>query len=334
MVLLRLTLNPPLPSEPECGQECPECGQECPECGQECPECGQECPECLKEPSSNRLSLHLTHSRGGIIRAIANVNADRPQPARVSASAVENASSDTFSLCSHPFSPCGNWRSCCGQEWRGGCKGRGGRSTTSNSGAPKGAPQKVPLILMHKQALSNNGDFNFAFASDNGLKQGEKIHPDGSRTGAYSYVDPNGKTISVKYSAGKDGFRILEGDHVPKAIQVTSALPSSPYHSAEEGHGGQRSAPFVARTQLPFASTRTWTAGSWAHVAGLASSAEFLEGRHSSAKQAESDEDVHKGPHSFGSGYAFEFSAAGKAPRLTTLSKARASGSSGSSKFS
>ncbi|KAL1461717.1 hypothetical protein WDU94_013589 [Cyamophila willieti] len=55
---------------------------------------------------------------------------------------------------------------------------------------------------MHKQALGTDGTFNYAFAADNGLKQGESINPDGTRIGAYSYVDPNGQTISVKYSAG------------------------------------------------------------------------------------------------------------------------------------
>lgn len=41
--------------------------------------------------------------------------------------------------------------------------------------------QRLPLILMHKQALSQDGQFNYAFAADNGLKQGESISPDGSR---------------------------------------------------------------------------------------------------------------------------------------------------------
>merc|ERR1712156_235170 len=31
----------------------------------------------------------------------------------------------------------------------------------------------------------------------------------GERTGSYSYVDPEGKNIVVKYSAGKNGFVIL-----------------------------------------------------------------------------------------------------------------------------
>merc|ERR1712124_194246 len=34
------------------------------------------------------------------------------------------------------------------------------------------------------------------------------------RIGQNSYIDENGKTITVKYSAGVNGFRILEGAHI------------------------------------------------------------------------------------------------------------------------
>merc|ERR1712141_789694 len=37
----------------------------------------------------------------------------------------------------------------------------------------------------------------------------ETADPAGERTGSYSYVNPDGKNILVKYSAGKDGFVIL-----------------------------------------------------------------------------------------------------------------------------
>jgi len=92
--------------------------------------------------------------------------------------------------------------------------------------------KQLPVILMHKQALQEDGGFQYAFAADNGLRQGESIRPDGSRTGAYSYTDPDGKEISVKYTAGKDGFRIIQGDHVPKApvsvvpLQQQSTAPA------------------------------------------------------------------------------------------------------------
>ncbi|XP_050498279.1 uncharacterized protein LOC126879253 isoform X1 [Diabrotica virgifera virgifera] len=85
--------------------------------------------------------------------------------------------------------------------------------------------QPPPQILSHKQALNHDGNFKYLFTSENGLAQGESIAPDGSRNGGYSYVDPNGKKISVKYTAGKEGFRILEADHLPKAPQPVVPLP-------------------------------------------------------------------------------------------------------------
>lgn len=76
-----------------------------------------------------------------------------------------------------------------------------------------------PQIISHKQSQNHDGQFKYAFHAENGLAQGEVISPDGTRNGGYTYVDPHGKKILVKYSAGKEGFRILESsDHIPKAI--------------------------------------------------------------------------------------------------------------------
>lgn len=77
-----------------------------------------------------------------------------------------------------------------------------------------------PRILSHKQTQNHDGGFKFAFAAENGLAQTEVIAPDGSRNGGYTYVDPHGKTITVKYTAGKDGFRILEGEHIPREVHA------------------------------------------------------------------------------------------------------------------
>nr|CAI5829683.1 unnamed protein product [Callosobruchus analis] len=85
-----------------------------------------------------------------------------------------------------------------------------------------------PQILTHKQALNHDGNFKYLFTSENGLAQGESIAPDGSRNGGYSYVDPTGRKISVKYTAGKEGFRILEADHLPKAPQPIAPVPGHP----------------------------------------------------------------------------------------------------------
>ncbi|XP_022908274.1 endocuticle structural glycoprotein SgAbd-8-like [Onthophagus taurus] len=91
--------------------------------------------------------------------------------------------------------------------------------------------KRPPQIVSHKQALSHDGNFKYAFASENGHLQGESIAPDGSRTGAYEYVDPHGKKILVKYIAGKEGFKILEGAHIPRP-------PPHPQAQPHPGYGG------------------------------------------------------------------------------------------------
>ena len=44
-----------------------------------------------------------------------------------------------------------------------------------------------------------------------------------NRLGQYSYVGDDGKTYTVRYSAGVDGFRILSGDHIPSGGQTAAA---------------------------------------------------------------------------------------------------------------
>merc|ERR1712080_812491 len=54
----------------------------------------------------------------------------------------------------------------------------------------------------------------------------EESSGNNERIGESSYIDDKGKTITVKYSAGINGFRILEGDHIPSGGQ-NSALAAT-----------------------------------------------------------------------------------------------------------
>ena len=83
-------------------------------------------------------------------------------------------------------------------------------------------------ILKEQRFDAGDGRFGSAFAQEDGTVFREETTADGERIGQYSYIDENGQTITVRYTAGKDGFRILEGDHIPT------------------GANGQNSAPFVA----------------------------------------------------------------------------------------
>merc|ERR1712223_11740 len=56
----------------------------------------------------------------------------------------------------------------------------------------------------------------------------EETTADGERIGQYSYIDENGETITVRYTAGKDGFRILEGNHIPEGANGLQSAPFDP----------------------------------------------------------------------------------------------------------
>jgi hypothetical protein len=190
---------------------------------------------------------------------------------------------------------------------------------------------------MHKQALAQDGSFNYAFTADNGLQQGESISPDGTRRGSYSYVDPNGKKISVKYTAGKDGFRILEGDHLPKAPAPVAAAPvpepqnavvprPSPYQSVPSYTAGYRGAGtnnvFLGQEGGPYYKVQDDYVDKSSYKNAYQSTApasfQAAEQRRQRpfisqpsahySSNAQPDEDGRQEPHTFGGGYAFEFS--------------------------
>merc|ERR1711971_1012570 len=75
-------------------------------------------------------------------------------------------------------------------------------------------PEKAK-ILKEQRFNAGDGRFGAAYAQEDGTVYREETTADGERVGQYSYIDTAGKTITVRYTAGKDGFRILEGDHVP-----------------------------------------------------------------------------------------------------------------------
>ncbi|KAF6200278.1 hypothetical protein GE061_006581 [Apolygus lucorum] len=183
-----------------------------------------------------------------------------------------------------------------------------------------------PAILMHKQALTQDGSFNYVFAAENGLKQGETIAPDGTRTGAYSYVDPSGQTVSVKYSAGKDGFKIIEGSHVPKppphVVQqqlqqqryapppaiIREGPPSLSHLNSRYSEGGSSDGRFSEAGRYNDGGRFSDGPSVGPDRSGPAT---FRSSRPQSAapvhEYVAAPEDRHVGPHSFGSGYAFEF---------------------------
>ena len=70
-----------------------------------------------------------------------------------------------------------------------------------------------------------DGKFGAAYAQEDGVAFKEESSGNNERIGQYSYIDENGNTIVVKYSAGVNGFRwtfILIG-----VINITTRLTIS-----------------------------------------------------------------------------------------------------------
>jgi len=96
---------------------------------------------------------------------------------------------------------------------------------------------KNAKILKEQRFNAGDGRFGSAYAQEDGVVFREETGAEGERVGQYSYIGDDGKTYTVKYTAGKDGFRILDGSHIPT------------------GANGLNSAPFVAE-QAPVAAVR------------------------------------------------------------------------------
>ena len=91
---------------------------------------------------------------------------------------------------------------------------------TSGLAAPQfQGDSSLARILQEQRFNMGDGKFGSAFAQEDGTISKEESTGNNERIGQYSYIDDTGKTITVKYSAGVNGFRILEGDHIPSGGQ-------------------------------------------------------------------------------------------------------------------
>merc|ERR1739842_181214 len=80
----------------------------------------------------------------------------------------------------------------------------------------KAAPQfngdsSLARILQEQRFNMGDGKFGAAYAQEDGVAFKEESTGNNERIGQYSYIDENGNNIVVKYSAGVNGFRILDG---------------------------------------------------------------------------------------------------------------------------
>merc|ERR1711963_669515 len=78
------------------------------------------------------------------------------------------------------------------------------------------------IILQEQRFNAGAGKFGSAFAQEDGVVYREESGGNNERIGQYSYIGDDGKTYTVKYSAGINGFRILGGDHIPSGGQTSA----------------------------------------------------------------------------------------------------------------
>merc|ERR1712055_744989 len=100
-------------------------------------------------------------------------------------------------------------------------------------------PAAKAKILKEQRFNAGDGRFGAAFASEDGTVYKEETGVDGERLGQYSYVGQDGKQVTVKYSAGKDGFKIVEGAHVPTGATGQNSAPYSAQSQAQSQRAQQ-----------------------------------------------------------------------------------------------
>ena len=74
-------------------------------------------------------------------------------------------------------------------------------------GAAPQVDSSLARILQEQRFNAGAGKFGSAFAQEDGVVYREESTGNNERIGQYSYIGDDGKTYTVKYSAGVNGFR-------------------------------------------------------------------------------------------------------------------------------
>jgi len=82
-----------------------------------------------------------------------------------------------------------------------------------------GDPSLAKIVESQRFNLNNGGKFGHATNQEDGVLVMEESSAGNNRIGQYSYIGDDGKTYTVKYEAGVNGFRILDGAHIPSGGQ-------------------------------------------------------------------------------------------------------------------
>jgi len=80
------------------------------------------------------------------------------------------------------------------------------------------------------QSQDGNGNILFGYSSPQQARL-ESRSLDGSVRGSYSYIDPTGQTVKVRYAAGRNGFQVFDEEGspsvLPRAVQDTPEVEAA-----------------------------------------------------------------------------------------------------------
>ena len=88
------------------------------------------------------------------------------------------------------------------------------------------APLPLVRILESESRSDDQGNYGFRFLSEDDIERQEQS-ADGTVTGSYSYVAPDGRLVSVRYVADALGFR-PESDALPTPVPTEYPTPEVP----------------------------------------------------------------------------------------------------------
>merc|ERR1711981_1383746 len=113
-------------------------------------------------------------------------------------------------------------------------------------GAPQGfnGDPSMAKIIQEQRFNAGDGRFGNAVQQEDNIIIKEQSSGNNERIGEYSYIGDDGKTYTVRYEAGVNGFRILNGDHIPSGGQTAAAISTDPKEIEEYDYAKQVS-PFV-----------------------------------------------------------------------------------------
>lgn len=110
---------------------------------------------------------------------------------------------------------------------------------------------KNAKILKEQRFNAGDGRFGSAYAQEDGVVFREETGAEGERVGQYSYIGDDGKTYTVKYTAGKDGFRILDGSHIPTGANGLNSAPFAAEQAPVAAAPVRQQAAVAAATAAP-----------------------------------------------------------------------------------